>query len=60
MNRHTPHRTYSSARGVVMGLDLDFMLENPITVVPTCYKYVFGALAHVLCPSCCFFFFFGD
>lgn len=25
------------------------MLENPITVVPKCYKYAFGTLAHILC-----------
>lgn len=30
----------SSARGAVIGLDVDFMLENPITVVPMCHKYV--------------------
>lgn len=53
MNHHTLHRLdvepLSSAHGVVIGLDLDFMPENPITVVPMCYKYVFGTLAHILC-----------
>lgn len=57
MNRHTPHRTYSSARGVVMGLDLDFMLENPITVVPTCYKYVWRPRSCFM-PVLLLFFFF--
>lgn len=39
----------SSACGVVIGLDLDFMLENPIAVIPTCYKHVFGTLSHLVC-----------
>lgn len=39
----------SSACGVVIGLDLDFMLENPIAVIPTCYKHVFGTLPHLVC-----------
>ncbi len=25
------------------------MLENPITVIPMCYKYAFGTLAHIFC-----------
>ena len=53
MNHHIHHgldvEPPFSAHGVVIGLDLDFMLENPITVVTMCYKYVFGTLAHILC-----------
>lgn len=53
MNHQTHHcldvESPSSARGAVIGLDLDYMLENPITVVPMYYKYVFGTLAHILC-----------
>ena len=44
-------RPFSS--GVVIGSDVDFMLENPVTV--TCYKYVFGAFAHILCLPLLFF-----
>lgn len=40
-----------SARGVVIGLDVDFTLENPITVVPMCYKYVFWHLCSYFMPS---------
>lgn len=39
----------SFAHGVVIGLDLDFMLENPITVHQMCYKYVFGTLVLIFC-----------
>lgn len=55
MNHHTHHCLYveplSSGDSVVIGLDLDFMLENPIILIPMCYKYVFGTLAHILCLS---------